>query len=78
MKENMGVKTLKSIFETYKGSILKILLVYIFLLGIMVSYAYFNRAVGLHDDNAFEEALELDLEYFTGIEVDVTPQSPEK
>ena len=71
------MKTIFSLYETYKGSLIKFMLVFLVLLGLMLSFTYFNRAVGLHDDNTIEEALELDFALFTGFDVDVTPHSPE-
>lgn len=39
--------------------------------------AYMNQRVGLPDDHAIEEAVESQIETHTGIEIDLTPESPE-
>lgn len=38
---------------------------------------YLNNKAGLEDDHAIEEAVEKKIEDVTGLDVDLTPESPE-
>lgn len=39
--------------------------------------SYFNDAAGLEDDNMIEESVEFAIEGYTGMDIDLTPGSPE-
>jgi hypothetical protein len=39
--------------------------------------SYVNRFLGLDDDNVYEESIEGVIRYKTGLDVDLTPRSPE-
>lgn len=45
---------------------------------LLSSCSYINSSLGLSDDNLGEELIELGLKSQTGIDVDLTPSSPEK
>lgn len=42
-----------------------------------MSCSSLNRKVGLSDDNILEEALENKIEDYTGLDIDLTPDTPE-
>lgn len=44
---------------------------------LMVSCSYLNRKFSLQDDNLIEESVEAALQHHTGLDVDLTPESPE-
>lgn len=39
--------------------------------------SYLNRKVGMADDNLIEEAIENKIEDSTGLNIDLSPESPE-
>ena len=39
--------------------------------------SYFNRYMGVEDDHFLEELVEEIIEYQTGVDIDLTPVSPE-
>lgn len=39
--------------------------------------SYWNDRAGLEDDNMIEEGAEFAIEQFTGMDIDLTPGSPE-
>lgn len=54
-------------------------LLYIGLVGILMAGCnYLNRKFHLDDDNLIEEAIEGQIKENTGIDVDLTPSTPEK
>lgn len=40
--------------------------------------SYFNQKLGLSDDNILEELIENKIEDTTGLDFDLTPESPER
>lgn len=60
-----------------KGIVMKILLILVVSGSIFYGCQYFNKAFGLDDDNILEEAVENKLKEHTGLDVDLTPDSPE-
>jgi len=43
----------------------------------VVGCGYFNDYFGLEEDNIFEEAIEYQIKEHSGVEIDLTPGSPE-
>ena len=39
---------------------------------------WLNDKLGMKDDNVVEESVEGVIEHYTGVDVDLTPRSPEK
>ena len=60
-----------------KGIVMKILMVIVASGCIFWGCQYFNQYFGLEDDNILEEAIENRVRDTTGIDVDLTPDSPE-
>ena len=72
----------KDMFSTvykmnFKGIVTKILMVIVASGCIFWGCQYFNSYFGLDDDNILEEAIENKLKDTTGLDVDLTPDSPE-
>lgn len=44
---------------------------------LLTSCTAINQKLGLSDDNVFEETLEYGIKFKTGLDVDLTPGSPE-
>lgn len=45
--------------------------------ALMGGCAYLNKVAGVKDDNVVEEAIEEKIKYETGIDIDLTPHTPE-
>lgn len=62
----------------HRGAIVKgiyvIVITSIFVTGCV---SYWNDRAGLEDDNMIEEGAEFAIEQFTGMDIDLTPGSPE-
>lgn len=56
---------------------MKILNVFVFCL-ILCSCSTINRQLGIEDDNPIEETVEEVIKSETGLDLDLTPDSPEK
>ncbi len=61
----------------FKGIVMKISIVILTSGCIFWGCGYFNQYFGLKDDNVIEEAIENKLKDTTGLDVDLTPDSPE-
>lgn len=49
----------------------------IFIVSMLTGCSYFNKQLGLKDDNLAEEISEVVIKNYTGLDVDLTPESPE-
>ena len=56
---------------------MKIFAVILFMSCVMGGCSYINRCMGLKDDNIIEEGVESAIKSKTGVDVDLTPGSPE-
>lgn len=56
---------------------MKIAIALVFVGAFVGGCSYMNNMVGLEDDNMLEEAVEHQIKENTGIDVDLTPESPE-
>jgi hypothetical protein len=52
--------------------------IFIFLVVSLTGCSYLNKEMGLKDDNCLEELGEAVLKAETGIDIDLTPSTPEK
>ena len=65
------IETILNEFFKKKGALLLVLF------GCLCSCSYLNQQLGLKDDNLGEEIIEEVIELKTGIDLDLTPGSPE-
>ena len=42
------------------------------------AYSYINKKLNIEDDNIFEEMIEIVIEEKTGLDIDLTPTTPER
>ena len=56
---------------------MKIFAVILFMSCVLGGYSYINRWMGLPDDNIIEEGVESAIKSKSGLDVDLTPGSPE-
>ena len=61
----------------WKRFFMKIIIVSLIIAACVGGCSYFNRTVGLPDDHAAEEALEEKIKQETGVDLDLTPLTPE-
>lgn len=65
------IETILNEFFKKKGALL------LALFGILCSCSYVNQQLGLDDDNFGEELIEEAIELKTGLDIDLTPGTPE-
>ena len=56
---------------------MNLLIVLIVIAACMGGCSYFNKTVGLKDDHVVEEAIEERIKQETGVDIDLTPLTPE-
>lgn len=65
-------------FKTKLGKIImRIALALVFVSAFIGGCSYMNNKLGLEDDHMLEEAVEHQIKENTGIDVDLSPESPE-
>lgn len=65
-------------FEKKQRDNMKIFLVMCAALALSGCVAYFNEKLGFEDDNLIEEAIEYEIHDYTGVEIDLSPDTPER
>lgn len=65
------------IYKENKELIMKALLILVAFTCLMGACSYLNKKAGLEDDNPVEEIIEQQIDNHTGIDIDLTPESPE-
>lgn len=56
---------------------MKLLLLLVLAAGFMGGCSYLNQKLGMRDDNIIEEAVENKIQDVTGLNIDLSPESPE-
>lgn len=75
---NLAKQQIHDIFKQSIGKILmKLVLALVLMAGFIGGCSYLNQKVGLPDDNIIEEAVENKIEDATGLNIDLSPESPE-
>lgn len=64
-------------WNKYGEAIMQVAALILSLLAAFGAVHYFNNIVGVRDDNLAEEYIEDRIQSQTGIDIDLTPQSPE-
>lgn len=80
MKEigKLAKQQIADLFKQGIGKILMKLVVALILMGGFVGgCSYLNQKLGMADDNIIEEAIENKIEDTTGLNIDLSPESPE-
>jgi len=81
MLRQIGQLAQQQIADLFKQSIGKILMKLVVLLALMGGFvggcSYLNQKLGMADDNIIEEAIENKIEDTTGLNIDLSPETPE-
>ena len=64
--------------KRYKKIITKAIVASIVSGALVGGCSYINKNIGLQDDNIFEECIEEKIDEYTGIDIDLSPYTPEK
>ena len=61
----------------WRRAFVKLVIAIVIIISCVGGCSYFNKFMGLKDDNVVEEAAEDVIEHETGIHLDLTPLTPE-
>ena len=61
----------------WKRFFMRIIILSIIIVACMGGCSYFNKTLGLKDDHVVEEMIEEKIKQETGVDIDLTPRTPE-
>lgn len=64
--------------KKYRKVVMKMVLALAIAWAFLGGCSYLNKRFNLEDDNIIEEAIEHQIEEHSGVDLDLTPESPEK
>jgi hypothetical protein len=72
------MRKIKEFYVRYQEDIMRIVTVILLFSMLTNGCSHLNQRLGLNSDNFGEELIEWQIQNYTGIDVDLTPDSPEK
>jgi len=72
------MQKMKQFYKKYQEDIMRIISIILLFLMLTNGCSHLNQRFGLIDDNFSEELIEWQIQNYTGIDVDLTPDSPEE